>query len=199
MDEQPGDDGAVMAGSTVEGERFAIIFDRHGAHVHRYLARRLGADVADDLLAEVFLTAFRRRDRYDRARPDARPWLYGIAANTIAQHRREEAHRWRLLAALPAVQHQPSAAEETESRITAQAGRQQLVAGLASLNRSEREVLLLIAWEELSYDQVAEALDVPLGTVRSRLHRARTKLRRQLPDLDPRVVRTEFKELLKND
>src|ERR1700712_739179 len=107
MTEHSDDDAAVIAAPAADGERFAVIFDRHGRYLHRYLARRLGPDAADDLVADVFLTAFRRRDRYDTSRPDARPWLYGIAAHAVAQHRREEAHRWRLLAAFPSAEPQP--------------------------------------------------------------------------------------------
>ena len=199
MDEQPGDDATVIAGSIADAARFAVIFDRHSPHVHRYLARRLGRDAADDTLADVFLAAFRRRSRYDRSRLDARPWLYGIAAHAVAQHRRDEAHRWRLLAALPAEQHQPNLADDATARVSAQAGRPQLAGALASLNRNEREVLLMVAWEQLSYEQIAEALGIPLGTMRSRLHRARSKLRALLPELDPQLIPTDFRELLTNE
>jgi RNA polymerase sigma factor (sigma-70 family) len=199
MTENTDDDAAVIAASAGNGERFAVIFDRHGRYLHRYLARRLGPDVADDLVADVFLAAFRRRDRYDTSRPDARPWLYGIAAHAVAQHRREEAHRWRLLAALPPAEHQPGPADEADDRVSAHAARSRLAVALASLNRTEREVLLLIAWEQLSYEQVAQALDVPLGTVRSRLHRARTKLRARLPEFNTQILPIDVKELLTNE
>ncbi len=77
------DDGAIIFASLRHPDLFAVIFDRHAPHVHRYLARRLGREAADDLVAETFLVAFGKRKRYDTARADARPWLYGIAANLI--------------------------------------------------------------------------------------------------------------------
>ncbi|MGW4499222.1 RNA polymerase sigma factor [Micromonospora sp. NPDC004336] len=89
-------DAEVIERSVREPESFAGIFDRHAPHIHRYLARRLGAGIADDLAAETFLVAFRRRERYDTAYPDARPWLYGIATNLVSQHRREEEREYRL-------------------------------------------------------------------------------------------------------
>lgn len=93
------DDATLIERSWREPERFAELFDRHAPAVHRYLARRLGEQVAADALAETFLAAFRRRERYDTARADALPWLYGIATNLVGQHRRDEARRHRLVAA----------------------------------------------------------------------------------------------------
>src|SRR2546429_4661374 len=87
------DDGAVIGAPRPEPDRFASLSDRHAPYIHRYLARRVGRQAADDLVAETFLVAFRKRARYDPRHHDARPWLYGIATNLIAQHRREEADR----------------------------------------------------------------------------------------------------------
>ncbi|HEY2674784.1 MAG TPA: sigma factor, partial [Rugosimonospora sp.] len=81
-------DAAVIALSVREPEYFAVVFDRHYCHVHGYAARRLGQGLADDVAAQTFLVAYTRRERYDAAHPDARPWLYGIASNLICQHRR---------------------------------------------------------------------------------------------------------------
>ena len=89
------DDAAVIAASCHDPERFAVLFDRHSPHIHRYLTRRTGAQAADDLLAETFLTAFSKRWRYDLAYSNARPWLYGIATNMVAQFRREEVRQFR--------------------------------------------------------------------------------------------------------
>ncbi len=163
MDEQPSGDGVVISASLVRAEAFADIFDRYGPFVHRFLARRLGGDGVDDLLGEVFLAAFRRRGSYDQSRPDALPWLYGIAANVVAQHRRLEAKRWRLLASLPPQEAESDPAEESDARVTSQAARPQLAVALAALARAEREVLLLIAWEQLSYDEAAAALQIRSG------------------------------------
>jgi DNA-directed RNA polymerase specialized sigma24 family protein len=82
------DDAAVIEASFAEPDRFASLFDRHAPYIHRYLARRIGGQAADDLVAETFLVAFRKRARYDLRCHDARPWLYGIATNLVGQHRR---------------------------------------------------------------------------------------------------------------
>jgi Sigma-70 region 2 len=77
------DDTAIVGQSVGEPERFAVLFDRHSAGIYRYLAQRVGPDLADDLVAETFLRAFAARERYDTSRPDARPWLFGIATNPL--------------------------------------------------------------------------------------------------------------------
>jgi RNA polymerase sigma factor (sigma-70 family) len=175
-----GDDGAAIAASRTDSDRFAEVFRRHGSSVYRYLARRLGPEHAEDLTAEVFLAAFKSRARYDHRLSSALPWLYGIAANVAAQHRREEARRWRLLAALPTDDVTPDNTWATDSRVNAASVRGTLVELLHELPQLERDVLLLIAWEQLTQSEVAETLAIPVGTVRSRLHRARTQIRAQL-------------------
>lgn len=171
------DDAEVVAQSLEQPELFARLFDRYAADIHRYAARRLGDGAADDITADTFLTAFRIRSRYDMARPNARPWLYGIAANLIGKQRRAEV---RALKALARTGHDPVAAswvEDTESRVAAQGP---LAGALAALPAGDRHVLLLVAWADLTYQEVAEALNIPVGTVRSRLNRARRKVRTAL-------------------
>lgn len=182
------DDAAVIELSWREPERFALLFDRHAAHIHRYLARRLGAQAAGDLVGETFLAAFSRRRQYDPARRDARPWLYGIATNLVGQHRRDELRRYRLQQAVPAEPALPCPADRVAARVAAAAVRQQLADAVAALPAADRDVLLLIAWEQLRYDEVAVALGIPVGTVRSRLNRARTKVRAALGDCDPTQI-----------
>jgi len=174
------DDAAVIESSWQAPERFAVLFDRHAAHIYRYLARRAGRQVADDLLAETFLAAFAKRHRYDLAHPDARPWLYGIATNLVGQHRRAEARQYQINQAVAAEGAVPGHAERVAANVTAQAMRALLAEALAALPPGDRDVLLLIAWEQLTYQEVARALSIPVGTVRSRLHRARTKVRQVL-------------------
>lgn len=174
------DDAAIVLRSRGEPEAFAELFDRHAAAVHRYLARRLGEQVAGDLLAETFLAAFRRRDSYDPAHRDARPWLYGIATNLVGQHRREEARQHRLRLALVPERDDAFPADRVADRVVAGTLRRPLLDAIASLAPGDRDVLLLIAWEQLTYEEVASALDIPLGTVRSRLHRARRRVRARL-------------------
>jgi RNA polymerase sigma factor (sigma-70 family) len=181
------DDAALIESSWREPERFAALFDRHAPHIYRYLARRAGRQVADDLVAETFLAAFAKRDRYDPAHADARPWLYGIATNLVHQHRRDEARQYRIWQAAAAQAEVPGAgggepghADQVAADVTAQATRALLATALAALPASDRDVLLLVAWEQLTYQEVSRALDIPVGTVRSRLHRARTKTRQAL-------------------
>jgi RNA polymerase sigma factor (sigma-70 family) len=177
-------DSTLIGLSLREPERFADIFDRHYVEIHGYVARRLGSTLADDLTSECFLVAFDQRRRYDLTRPSARPWLYGIASNLIARHRRAEARQYRALARTD----RPHAAEMegVAGRLDAQALRGRLADALADIAGADRDVLLLVAWAQLSLEEAAEALGIPAGTARSRLHRARTKTRAALADADPR-------------
>jgi RNA polymerase sigma-70 factor (ECF subfamily) len=181
------DDAAVIGRSVQLPDWFGVIFDRHAPYIHRYLARRLGSEVADDLTSETFLIAFQGRYRYDRARPNARPWLYGIATNLIGRHRRDEARQFRTERVDDSA-YETCHADRVASVVTARAARPALTAALAELASSDRDVLLLIAWEELSYDEASTALGIPIGTVRSRLSRARRKVREALGLSNPTTV-----------
>jgi RNA polymerase sigma-70 factor, ECF subfamily len=177
-----GSDGAVIAESLETPGAFGVIFDRHGSTLLRFLARRVDPAEAEDLLGEVFRIAFERRSAFDQDRDSARPWLYGIAANLVAKHHRGEARRLRAMARASALR--ASAArlldDDPAERAVAAADAGALwprVAGaIGALPEAERQVLLLFAWEELSYDEIAQALGVPVGTVRSRLSRGRARL-----------------------
>ncbi|MFF7649902.1 RNA polymerase sigma factor [Streptomyces sp. NPDC007983] len=183
----PDDDAAVVARSLEQPETFATLYDRYAPDIHRYVARRLGDGAADDVTAETFLIAFRGRARYDQRRGTARPWLYGIAANLIGKHRRAEVRALRALARTGIDPVAESWVERADSRVAAEATRRPLAAALAGLSARDRHVLLLIAWADLSYQEVAEALSIPVGTVRSRLNRARRTVRSAL-GADPTVV-----------
>jgi RNA polymerase sigma factor (sigma-70 family) len=182
---EPEPDSEIIARSLTEPERFATLFDRHSEEIFRFLARRLGPDVAEDAAAETFLTAFRKRDRYDVGRPDARPWLYGIATITVRAHGRAERRHQRAMARLSG----DTAAEPFEDgaagRVAAHQLRERLISVLDRLSAAERDLLLLIAWADLTYEEAAQALGVPIGTIRSRLHRIRKKARRALGVTDP--------------
>jgi DNA-directed RNA polymerase specialized sigma24 family protein len=143
-------DAEVIGRSLGEPEAFGLIYDRHAPTLLRFLGRRAGAKIAEGVLGELFRIAFERRKTFDASRASALPWLYGIGSNLLLKHRRGEARRLRANARL------------------------------AALPDDEREALLLFAWEELPYQSVAEALEVPVGTVRSRLNRARAHLRELL-------------------
>ncbi|GAA3639172.1 RNA polymerase sigma factor [Streptomyces fenghuangensis] len=191
MADPPADDAAIIDDSRERPEVFARLYDRHAADIHRYVARRLGDGMADDLTAETFLTAFRQRFRYDTDRPGARPWLYGIAANLIGRHRRQEVRSLRALARTGRDQVADSWTDwvdGADSRVAAQAASGPLAAALAGLSAADRHVLLLVAWADLTYQEVADALDIPVGTVRSRLNRARRKVRTALGG-DPTLAR----------
>lgn len=155
-------------------EAFATEFEP----LHGYVARRLGVSTADDLTAETFAIAFRRWNDLDPARP-VRPWLYGIASNLIRHQWRKER---RMLRAYARTGADPVLAEMGVSldRLDARKERAGLAAGLAGLRKEECEVLLLHAWAELSDAEIAESLSLPIGTVKSRLSRAREHLRNRL-------------------
>ena len=179
------DDAALIERSWHEPEAFAALYDRHAATIHRFAGRRLGDQLADDVVGETFLAAFRRRKRYDLRRADARPWLYGIAANVIGKHRRAEVRMLRAFARTGADPVAAGHADLVDSRVCAAAVQRDLAAALAALPAGDRDVLLLIAWADLSYEETAAALGIPVGTVRSRLHRARRKVREALGGQDP--------------
>ena len=174
------DDATVIARSLDDPEQFATVFRRHAPDIHRYAVRRLGPDAAEDVVAETFLTAFRLRSRYQRDRPDARPWLYGIATNLVSRHRRAEVRQYRALARTGVDPVTESFTDRADARLTASGESRRLAAALAKLPAVHRDALLLVAWGDLSYEEAAVALGVPVGTVRSRLSRARARLRQAL-------------------
>ena len=173
-------DGRIIAASASDSQLFALIFERHYDAVFSYVGRRVGQGIADEVAAETFLVAFRARQRYDGARPIARPWLLGIATNLLRHHHRTEIRRLRAYARLE--RPRPSAGEldSADARLDAARARPHLLRALADLSREERDAVLLLAWADLSYEEIANALGIPIGTVRSRLHRARVRMRERL-------------------
>lgn len=175
MEEEP--DVAVIARSLSTPSAFGVIFDRHASSLLRFLARRADPAEAEGLLGEVFRIAFERRSSFDQTRQSARPWLYGIAANVVAKYHRSVARRLRATARVAA---RRSLEDDPAERAVAaaDAGRRQarVIEAIGELPEAERQVLLLFAWEELTYDEIAAALHIPVGTVRSRLNRGRARL-----------------------
>ena len=161
-------------------ECFAAVFDRHYRHIYAYAARRLGRDLAEDVASETFLVAFDRRAGYDTTRADARPWLYGIASNLIARQGTAESRRYKMLAQLGHGDRVDAHDDAVVGRLDATAVRGRLAAALERLPQSVRDVLLLVAWAGLNQNEAAAALDIPPGTARSRLHRARQEMRQTL-------------------
>lgn len=182
-------DAVLIERSLRDPQAFGALFDRHWAAIHAYCTSRAAA-AGEDIAAEVFRVAFDQRRRFDRRRQpagpeatataatpgDAAPWLYGIATNLLRHHfrsgqRRDRAgRRVKALAELDAV---PQPLEQLEAQLLGP----RLTAALKALPEIDREALLLFAWAELGYQEIAVALDIPVGTVRSRIHRARARVR----------------------
>jgi RNA polymerase sigma-70 factor (ECF subfamily) len=172
-------DGRLLAAAGSDQSAFRALYERHVAAIHRYIAGRLGPDAADDLTAEVFATAYQRRDRYARERADARPWLYGIATNLMRRQRRAEARRLRALAAA-AAQSDPDHVPGPDAACHGDGIEPALHAALAGLGVRDREVLLLAALGDLRPGELHLALGVSPGAARVRLNRARSRLRARL-------------------
>jgi RNA polymerase sigma-70 factor (ECF subfamily) len=173
-------DAEVMSASTADPAAFAAIFDRHGAALLRYFSARVGYGEAEGLLAEAFRIAFERRASFDLTRSSVLPWLYGIGANLLARHRRTEARRLQALARMRTGPGGPPGEDEVISALDAAALLPRVAEALSALPALDRETLLLYAWEGLGYEDIGRALSVPVGTVRSRINRARSRLREQL-------------------
>lgn len=177
------DDATAIAASLERPQEFTVIFERHFDEIHRYLRRRHPSE-ADELAAEVFTVAFDARGRYRPFGDSARPWLYGIASKLLARRRRSETR------ALRAHGRSGGRRETTEDEYAAARGRADaqrqsaLIAdAVAQLRPGDRDVLLLYALSDLSYEEVAASLEVPIGTVRSRLARARRQCGERLGGL----------------
>ncbi len=174
-------DAGLVAGSLESPALFAELFDRHFDPVHSYLARRVGSQLADDLASEVFLQAFKARSRYDTAEANARPWLYGIASRLLSRHYRDEERRLRAYSRAAAELTVVDPTEEVDARADAMAAAPRVAEALATLAPGDRDALLLFVLGELSYGEIGRALEIPIGTVRSRINRAR-RIVRELVD-----------------
>ncbi|MFR9779723.1 RNA polymerase sigma factor [Micromonospora sp. MS34] len=179
------DDATAIAASHQDAEQFSLLYDRYAGQLYRYAYRRVGPALAEDVVADTFVAAFRRRSAYDLARTDARPWLCGILTREIASRRRAEEAHWRALGRAADSDIVESFADQIVASVTARSTRRPLAEALRRLSPGDRDVLLLVAWGDLSYEEIAETLQIKIGTVRSRLHRARRKLRAALGDSDP--------------
>jgi RNA polymerase sigma-70 factor (ECF subfamily) len=172
----------------VDAPEFAVIFDRYHLDIYRYVARRLGREPAGDIAGEVFARAFAGRSRYDLSRQMCRPWLYGIASNLIRDHLRSQQRRGR--AYLRAAGMQVAAErpiDDVEERASAARMLPEINTALGRLRPDDREVLLLYSLGEMSYEEVATSLGIPIGTVRSRLSRARRRMQ-ELIATDRRTI-----------
>ncbi|MDO8187864.1 RNA polymerase sigma factor [Conexibacter sp. JD483] len=176
-------DAALVAASLADPAAFAALFDRHWPRIHRFCVSRAGA-AGEDVAAETFRVAFDGRAGYDPRQDDAAPWLYGIATNLLRRWFRGSERGRRATARLDR-QQQPDLADEALARVEAELLGPALAAALAQVGAADRDALLLHAWADLTYEQIAHATGVPVGTVRSRIHRARTRLQAHLNSSTP--------------
>jgi RNA polymerase sigma-70 factor (ECF subfamily) len=160
---------------------FRELYDAYARPVYNHAYRMTGDwSAAEDVVSLTFLEAWRLRDRVDLD-PDAgplRPWLLGIATNVARNVRRAARRHAEALARLPRADPVPDIADDVAARFDDRARLAVAMAALAALRGPEREVLSLCVWSELDYAEAAQALGVPVGTVRSRLSRARARLAR---------------------
>jgi len=170
-------DSAIIRRSLDEPSAFAELFDRHAHAIGRFAAQRVGAEAGKDVLSETFLVAFRKRASFDHAWESALPWLYGIAARLIRKQRAGEARQWRSIAAAARIAERgdDGALRRAEEQADAAALTGRLAERIAALPPRDRDTLLLYAWHDMTYEQIAAALGVPVGTVRSRLNRVRRR------------------------
>lgn len=161
--------------SPLTTDDFDAVYSEHLPTILRYLRRRLGDTAGEDATHDVFARAFTRRSSFDPNRAPVIAWLFGIAANVVADHRRQEARR---LAAMRRASRSEPRRHTDEHELPQLAP--QLTAALSRLSLEDRETLLLVVWGELSYDETAAALGIPVGTVRSRVSRARSELRARI-------------------
>jgi len=156
---------------------FGALFERHAKPIYNYCFRRVGNwAAAEDLVSVVFLEAWRRRN-VDLAEGMVLPWLYGVATNVCRNASRSQRRYEQALRRIPPPQPTPDFSAEAEARLDDEAHMQLVLALVGRLRVEEQDVLWLCGWSELSYEEAATALDVPVGTVRSRLSRARARLR----------------------
>ncbi|MFC8038158.1 RNA polymerase sigma factor [Paenarthrobacter sp. NPDC057355] len=161
-------------------EAFGELYDRHAPIIYRYAARRAGDFVAEDVTSETFLVAWQQLGSYDHAREDARPWLFGIATNLLRHHHRAEARMLKTVAKAASPEGLSDDTDRIAAQVDATAATGRLARTLKNMAAIDRETVLLCAWADLSYEGIALAMKVPVGTVRSRLNRARRVLRSQL-------------------
>jgi RNA polymerase sigma factor (sigma-70 family) len=169
-------DAQIISTSGSDPAGFGEIFDRHFPAIHRYMDRRVGRELADDLASETFSVAFRNRERFDQTRDDAGPWLYGIAANLLKDHHRSERRRLLAYAKTGVDPVLDGGFDAADARLDASVAGPAVARALSRLKPGDREALLLYAWADLTYREIGEALAIPIGTVRSRLSRARRQV-----------------------
>lgn len=177
-------------GSAPTDARAAIseLFDAHAAALHSYVSGRTGPTVADDVVSETFVIAFRGWNSFDEARGTARAWLFGIATNQLRHHWRSQERHLAAVAQLIHEMPTPDTSDQTAERIDAAAVVRQLMPALTRLNQLDLDILLLNAWAGLQPAEIAAALGVPGPTVRTKLRRTRQQLRASILLENSRLV-----------
>jgi RNA polymerase sigma-70 factor (ECF subfamily) len=160
-----------------ERECFGVLFERHARRVYNHCFRRTAswAD-AEELTSAVFVEAWRRRREVRPVDDSALPWLLGVANNLLRNHRRSLGRYRAAVVRLPPPGAQPDPAEDVADRLADEVRMRRVLALVEQLPERDQEVLALCAWSALTYQEAAEVLEVPVGTVRSRLARARARL-----------------------
>lgn len=173
-------DSEHIEASLVDPQAFTALFQRHAAPVHRYLVKRVGRQDAEDLVGETFATAFRQRGTYDLHRADARPWLFGIATNLSHHYWRSEERRQKRSVIAPSGAITEDHSEGATSAVFFSTQEGLIAQALAQMDEAQLDVLFLVAGPGFTYEEVSAALEIPVGTVRSRLSRSRSQLRELL-------------------
>lgn len=165
-----------MAGAA---DGFGSLFDRHADRIYNFCLRRTGdPGAAEDLTSTTFLHAWRRRGEVRFAGDSVLPWLYGVAANLVRRHLRAAGRRRAALTLLQdETEVEPDPAEGVAIKVDEGRRLGRVLSAIRSLPQGDQELLVLCVWQRLSYEEAAVALDVPVGTVRSRLSRLRARLR----------------------
>ncbi len=175
-------DSDIIRRSLTEPSAFTALFERHARVVAGYAAGRVGVESADDVLSETFLVAFRRRGSFRLDTESAKPWLLGIATRVVRNHRKTEARHLQALSAAVALEDptRPDDADRSAARLDADARVRALAPRVAALRKRDRDTLYLHAGG-LTHEEIAAALSVPVGTVKSRLNRVRRLLADDAP------------------
>jgi RNA polymerase sigma-70 factor (ECF subfamily) len=178
---EPTDAALWQRAAAGERDAFGLLFERHVGSVYNYCFRRTGDwSQAEELTAIVFLEAWRRRRDIQLEREEALPWLLGVATNVVRNLRRTRRRYCSAIERLPRERVADFAAD-VDKRLDDERQMRAVLRVLGELPRRDQDVLALCFWEGLSYEQAALALDIPVGTVRSRLSRARARLRELVP------------------
>lgn len=177
-------DADIIATSVGHPEDFAEIFSRHHRAVFGFVARRIGSGDAGDVTAAVFERAFRIRGRYRPSQRDCRPWLYAIAVNILGDRLRRQRKDRRVYLAAPRELDSEDSSDQSNDRVVAEQVASTVNEALGRLNTKDRETFLLYALDGLTYAEISEVLDVPIGTIGSRIFRVRAQILEEVPNLE---------------